>query len=116
MSIQKFEDLFAWQKGQDLSVYVYTTFRNVKDHSFNNQIRRASVSISNNIAEGFDRRSKKEFKQFLYISLASCSEVRSMIYLAERLNYIDLKQKSQLVQNSQEVSKIIRGLINSIQT
>lgn len=88
MAIQKFEDIIVWRKAQDFSVAIYNEFKNNKDFSFNDQIKRASVSISNNITEGFDRSSNPYFKKFLYFSLASNSEVRSMLYLAVRLNFI----------------------------
>jgi len=114
MAIQKFEDIIAWQKAQNLAVDIYTEFRNSKDFSFRDQICRASVSISNNIAEGFDRSSDADFSRFLYISIASCSEVRSMVYLAERLNYITIDKRDELLSRSHEISKIIRGLIKSI--
>ena len=74
MKILKFEDLIAWQKGQDLAVSIYKAFEESRDYGFKDQIQRASVSVSNNIAEGFDRGSQKEFIRFLYISISSCSE------------------------------------------
>jgi len=114
MAIQKFEDIKAWQKGQEFAIAIYSTFSTLKDRGFNDQICRASVSISNNIAEGFDRSSHADFKRFLYIAISSCSEVRSMLYLAEKLNYIDLKRKNELLSSSNEISKIIRGLIKSL--
>ncbi|RYD69672.1 MAG: four helix bundle protein, partial [Sphingobacteriales bacterium] len=89
MAIKCFEDVIAWQKAQEIAVMIYTNFKTSSDWDFRNQICRASVSISNNIAEGFDRGTKPEFRRFLYIALASNSEVRSMLYLALRLNYID---------------------------
>ena len=114
MAIQKFEDIIAWQKAQNLAVDVYGTFRETKDFSFRDQICRASVSVSNNIAEGFDRNSNADFTRFLFFSIASCSEVRSMIYLAARLNYISNERKEELLLQTQEVSKILRGLIKSV--
>ena len=84
MRIQRFEDLIAWQKGQDLAVEIYSVFRNSKDFGFKDQICRAAVSVSNNIAEGFDRQSDAEFSRFLFISISSCSEVKSMLYMAYR--------------------------------
>ncbi len=114
MAIQKFEDIIAWQKAQDLAVEVYSTFRDVKDFSFRDQICRAAVSVSNNIAEGFDRSSNADFSRFLYFSIASCSEVRSMIYLAERLGYLSKEKQELLLERSEEISKIVRGLIKSI--
>ncbi|TNF28719.1 MAG: four helix bundle protein [Bacteroidetes bacterium] len=114
MAIQKFEDIIAWQKAQDLAVDVYETFQNAKDYGFKDQICRASVSISNNIAEGFDRNSDADFTRFLYFSIASCSEVRSMIYLAARLNHVSDEQKEDLLRQTFEISKILRGLIKSV--
>lgn len=114
MKIQKFEDIIAWQKAQDLAVDIYSIFRENKDFSFKDQICRASISISNNIAEGFDRSSDADFCRFLYISLASCSEVKSMLYLAERLKYLDSTQKEKLLLQSIEISKILNGLIKSL--
>ncbi|MBC7382140.1 MAG: four helix bundle protein [Bacteroidia bacterium] len=114
MKIQKFEDIIAWQKGQDLAVDIYKLFNISRDFGFRDQIQRASVSISNNIAEGFDRMSDKQFVWFLYIALASCSEVKSMLYLSERLNYLNSEQTLLLVDKCNEVSKIIRGLIKSL--
>lgn len=116
MKIQKFEDIIAWQKAQDLAVIIYKSFEKSKDFGFKDQIQRASVSISNNIAEGFDRMSDKEFVRFLYIVQASCSEVKSMLYLATRLNYLDEEKTKQFVENTNEIGRIIRGLIKSLTT
>ncbi len=68
MAVKKFEDLLVWQKSQDLAVAVYSAFKDNKDFSFRDQIKRASVSISNNVAEGFDRNSNADFSRF-YIFL-----------------------------------------------
>ncbi|MEZ4902586.1 MAG: four helix bundle protein [Spirosomataceae bacterium] len=71
MKIDKFEDIIAWQKAQNFAVLIYKHIHSLRDFSFKDQICRASVSISNNIAEGFDRQTPKEFIRFLYISKAS---------------------------------------------
>jgi four helix bundle protein len=114
MAIQKFEDIIAWQKAQDLAVEIYAVFRTSKDFGFRDQICRAVVSVSNNNAEGFDRSADADFKRFLYISIASCSEVKSMLHLAEKLTYISDEQKVNLLKNADEVSIITRGLITSL--
>ncbi|MDG1040417.1 MAG: four helix bundle protein [Polaribacter sp.] len=114
MAIQKFEDLIVWQKAQDFSVAIYSEFKNNKDFSFNDQIKRASISISNNIAEGFDRSSNPDFKRFLYFSLASNSEVRSMLYLAIRLNFLPEESAKKLIDSSNEIARMIFGLIKSL--
>ena len=114
MAIQKFEDIIAWQKGQDFAYEIYLKFNDLRDFGFRDQIRRAAVSISNNIAEGFDRRTDADFARFIHIAIGSCSEVKSMLYLAARLNYID-KEKSQfLLEQANEISKISRGLVKSL--
>lgn len=114
MAVKRFEELIVWQKAQDLSVAIYMQFRDNKDFSFRDQIKRASVSISNNIAEGFDRNSNAEFKRFLYFSLASNSEVRSMLHLSIRLDFVEEKLALKLINDTDEISKMIRGLIKSL--
>lgn len=68
MTITKFEDIIAWQKGQDLAILIYETFSGLQDFGFKNQICRAAISITNNIAEGFDRSSDADFSRFLYFN------------------------------------------------
>lgn len=114
MVFKKFEDLIAWQKAQDFAVNIYAIFNECKDYNYRNQICSAVVSISNNIAEGFERSSDANFSRFLYMSLGSASEVRSMLYLSVRLKYIDVETKDKLIEKVDEVSKIIRGLIKSL--
>jgi four helix bundle protein len=114
MTIKSFEDLLAWQKAQDMAVLVYINFGSSKDFGFRDQICRASVSVSNNIAEGFDRYSKREFARFLYIAKGSCAEVKSMLYLAKRLRLLDEDKAKDIQGLCEETSKIIRGLIKSL--
>ena len=114
MTIEKFEDIISWQKSKSLTIRVYQIFKDSKDFSFRDQMQRASVSIMNNIAEGFDRKGDKEFIHFLYIAKGSCSEVRSMLYLAHELKYISKEDFSELINTSLEISKLLNGLIKSI--
>jgi len=88
MTVQRFEDLKVWKKSQDLA-----------------------VSISNNIAEGFKRNTNPDFKRFLYFSLASNSEVRFMLYLSERLNYLNKQDSSKLINETNEISKMLYAFI-----
>lgn len=112
--MEKFEDLICWQKGKELAITTYEYFRYNKDFGFKDQIQRAVVSVSNNIAEGFERKSNKEFKQFLYIAKGSCGETRSMFSIAFGLKYIDQKQFEDLYMKSNEICKIISGLIKKL--
>ena len=114
MALLSFVDLIAWQKAQDLAVEVYKEFKELRDFSFKDQICRAVVSVSNNIAEGYERSSKADFNKFLFYSMAPCSEVKSMLFLAERLKYIDSHRKEELLNSADEVSRLIRGLMKSL--
>lgn len=71
MRIEQFEDIKVWQKSKDLSVAIYRLFEASKDFGFRDQIQLASVSVMNNIAEGFKRKGNKEFVYFLYIAKGS---------------------------------------------
>ena len=114
MGILKFEDILSWQKSRVLTVNIYKIFNNSPDFAFKNQIQRASVSIMNNIAEGFERKSNKEFKYFLFVAKGSVAEVRSMLYLARDLDTINDELFNELYDQTLEVSKLLSGLINKI--
>lgn len=114
MRIEKFEDIITWQKSKNLAVDIYKEFKSCKDYSFRDQIQRAVVSISNNIAEGFDRKGNKEFSHFLYISKGSCAEVRSMLYIALELKYLSEGNGKSLILKTEEISKMLSGFIKTL--
>ncbi len=114
MRIERFEDIIAWQKAKELTLQIYSLFEPSKDFGFKNQIQRASVSIMNNVAEGFERKSNNEFKQFLFIAKGSCGEVRSMLYLAKEMKIMSDNDFELLFSLSEEISKIISGLIKTL--
>ena len=91
MKVQRFEDLEAWQISRELTNQIYTITRKEsirRDYSFVDQIRRATISIMNNIAEGFERGSNKDFAKFLFIARGSAGEVRSMLYVGLDQGYL----------------------------
>ena len=108
----KFEDLIAWQKSRETLKLVLTAFEKTKFQWFREQLFRACLSVSNNIAEGFERNNKKQFIYFLNISKASCGEVRSMLYTAEDMGFCSGDTADMLRTQTLEVSRIIQGLIN----
>ena len=114
MKFIRFEDIIAWQKSKELSLLIYKELKNCRDYSFKDQIQRAVMSIMNNIAEGYERNSNKEFRNFLFISKGSSGEVRSMLYIAKDLNYIPNPLFTDLNNRAFEISKIISGLIKSL--
>ncbi len=114
MRIKKFEEIKAWQKAEELVVMIYQELRQSKDYGFKDQIQRAGISIMNNIAEGFERKSNKEFKYFLFMAKGSCAEVRSMLYLAIKLNYLSEAKFKQLSTLSVEISRMLSGFIKTL--
>ena len=106
-----FEDLIVWKKSIQLVLTIYKEMKDCKDFGFKDQIQRAAVSIPSNIAEGFERNSDKEFIQYLYISRGSCAEVRTQIYLAISLNYLQKEKGTELLNKTIDISKMIYKLI-----
>ncbi|MDO8495711.1 MAG: four helix bundle protein [bacterium] len=114
MKIERFEEIISWQKARTLAVLVYALFSKNRDFSFNDQIKRAVISIGNNIAEGFERKSNQELKYFFYIAKGSCGEVRSMSYIALELKYISKKDFDELNSACLEISRLISGFIKTL--
>jgi len=114
MPVEKFEDLIMWQKAITLAKDIYTAFKDSRDFGFNDQIQRAAVSVSNNIAEGFERKAPGQFRYFLEIARGSCGEVRSMIYLALALNKISKSQFEDLLDQTRQLSKLLHTFIKHL--
>jgi len=114
MKITRFEDLDCWKEARVLVQYVYEATKDVnfkKDMRLTSQIQAAATSCMANIAEGFIRRSDKEFIQFLYISMSSSAEVRSHLYVALDQSYIDQTLFDKIYSQSDKVGKMISNLI-----
>lgn len=115
--IVAFQDLIAWQKGHDLVLRIYELSKLFpKDEQFllTNQIRRAVVSITSNIAEGFSRRTLKDKTSFYYISLGSLTEVQNQLLIAKDLDYISEELYDTVLQSTVEEHKTINALIRSL--
>jgi four helix bundle protein len=113
VKIQRFEDLIAWQKARQLTKEIYQVTNDgafCKDYGLRDQIRRAAVSITSNLAEGFERGGRAEFHQFVVIAKASCAEVRSQLYIALDVGYISESRFNHLNAMAQEVAKVLGGL------
>ena len=98
--MKDFEEMEVWQDAQDLAANVYNDYSKVKDYSFCDQIKRAAVSISNNVAEGADRGTTVDFARFLDIAKGSVGEVRSMYRLALELNFVSEDMSDDVVNNA----------------
>ena len=117
MAVTCFEELIAWQKARVFVREVYAATRDgdiSRDFAFRDQMRRATVSIMSNIAEGVELRSRPQFRKFLCIAKGSCAEVRSLLYAATDIGYLQGEHSDRLLRQAMEVARIISGLQASI--
>ena len=113
MLIKKFEDIESWQKGVELAVSIYgitSEGRFAKDFALAAQVQKAAVSIPSNIAEGFDRDSRRDFRRFLSIAKGSCAEVQTQIAIARGVGYISDESYQSLIAIAKFVSAKIGKL------
>jgi four helix bundle protein len=116
--IQRFEDFIAWQKARTLTAAAYQITNQgpfARDYGLRDQIRRSAVSIMANIAEGFERSGASQFQHFLAVAKASCAELRSHLYVAFDVGYLDQKHFDGLISQAVEVGQIVGGLRASVQ-
>ncbi|MEK7147045.1 MAG: four helix bundle protein [Patescibacteria group bacterium] len=116
-TLKSFKDLTVWQKSVDLAVLVYKTteiFPRSELYGIVNQMRRASISASSNIAEGFKRIHQKEKLQFYNVAYSSIAELESQIEVANKLGFLSKEDYQNLLPLVIEVSKMIEGLIKSL--
>ena len=107
--IEKFEDLKIWQEGIELVVKIYSSLKDCKDFGLRDQMQRAAFSIPSNIAEGFDRKSNKEFVRFLRIAKASCAELRTQLVIAKKISLFDSEN---LIDDTRRLSAMIQKMIS----
>jgi four helix bundle protein len=114
---QKFEDLPVWKLAKDLAVKIYQITKDEKfrrDYGLVDQIRRASISVSSNVAEGFERGSKKEFIKFLYIAKGSLGEMRSQLHVSYELGYVKKDNLNMFLSQCYDLSNQLGAFIVSI--
>ena len=115
--LEKFEELIAWQKAREMTKLIYKVTREglfAKDYGLSGQIQLAAVSIMANIAEGFERKRRGEFHQFLSIAKASCAELRSHLYVALDSGFLTPDEFKNLVARSEELGRVLGGLRNAV--
>jgi four helix bundle protein len=115
--IEQFEDLLVWQKGLEIIKQIYLITREgplSKDFALRDQVRRAALSITSNIAEGFERASRKEYLNFLNIAKGSAGEVRSLLRAALEIGYLDQTRYEGIQQKILELSRFLANQIKSL--
>ncbi len=117
MAVKSFTDLLVWQKSHAFVIEIYKSTANFpKDEVFilTSQLRRAAISIPNNIAEGSGRHSTREYLQFLINSRGSCEECKYLVILSKDLKYISVDSYHLLTEQIEEIGKMLNGLITSL--
>lgn len=117
LSMANFKELLVWQKSINFVTEIYELtnhFPKDEMYGLTSQIRRASISIPSNIAEGNSRRSVADYLQFLKIARGSCAEVETQLIIAQNLKFLSEEHYLKLNQDIIEISKMLNGLINSL--
>ena len=118
-TISKFEDIEAWQLAREMTKAIYAISNDgafARDFGLRDQIRRASVSIMSNIAEGFERGGDKEYFQFVSIAKGSSGEVRAQLYVALDAGYIDQQTFSRLSDMATQINRMLAGLMKYLRS
>ena len=110
---RSFEELEVWKRGCKLAVDIYCALKDCREFGLRDQMNRAAVSIPSNIAEGAERDSVKEFTHFLHIAKGSAAELRTQIYIAEKIGILNPVITQPLINETKEISAMLQGLINS---
>jgi len=119
MTVKAYSDLIVWQKAMDMVVSIYKAterFPREEVYGLTSQLRRAAVSVPSNIAEGQGRKSTNEFLHHLSFARGSLMEVETQLLLAERLSYLKPDEITHLLEITNEVGRLLNGLINSLPT
>ena len=111
MGGMRFEDLEVWKRSARLSAELYKATKDLRDWGYRDQLTRAGLSISSNIAEGYERESNLECIRFLSFAKGSCGEVRSQLYVGKKVEYLDAKAASTWIEESEVISKMLASLI-----
>lgn len=117
--IEKFEDIRAWQSAREVVNRIYEISQDEKfkrDYTLGDQIKRASISIMSNVAEGFSRQSRKEFIQFLFIAKGSAAEVQSQLYITLDQGYISEKEFKEIYDKVEEAAKLLSKFITYLKS
>jgi four helix bundle protein len=119
LKFKRFEEIEVWKLSRNIvnEIYIITDTQSFsKDFGLKDQIRRSAVSIPSNIAEGYERKSNTEFIRFLYIAKGSAGELRTQLYLAKDLDYINEDIFNNFIIKSEEISKSLSGFIKYLQS
>jgi len=116
MGYHSFEELEVWKRACRVAVRVYEVLKDCRDYGLRDQMTRAAVSIASNIAEGSERNSPLDYIRFLHIAKGSAAELRTQLYIAQRIGLIDQAVQAELTQECQEIAAMLQGLAKSLKS
>lgn len=117
MKITNFRELDVWKLGKDIVLDIHRTtalFPKEEVYGLVSQMRRASVSIPSNVAEGFNRFHNKEYRQLLYVALGSCAELETQVEITTDLQYLERKDRDRLIEKLDHETRMLRNLIKKL--
>jgi len=114
MAYSSFEELDVWQRGTKVAIRVYDVLKGCRDYGLRDQMTRAAVSISSNIAEGAERDSRKEFVRYLHIAKGSAAELRTQVHIAHAVQLITSQQHGEIKEELVIISRKLHKLIESL--
>jgi four helix bundle protein len=115
--IKTYRDLDIWKKSIQLVKKIYELtdkFPKVEMYGLSNQMRRASVSVPSNVAEGFRRYHNKEYKQFLYVALGSCAELETQATIAREISYLKESEEKDILEFTDHIGRMISNLLKKL--
>ncbi len=116
MAYNSFEDLEVWKRGCRIAVRIYEILKDCRDYGLKDQMTRAAVSIASNISEGAERNSVAEYIRFLHIAKGSAAELRTQVYIAQKIGVLTIEVQQELVNELKQISAMLQSLVKSLKT
>ena len=116
---RRIEDIEVWKRGCRLAVKIFKLSeheRIARNWGLRDQIQRSALSIPSNVAEGYERNSRAEFKRFLMIAKGSCAELRTQLYIIQALEFIQNEEIKELLKECSEISSMIQSLSSQVKS
>jgi len=110
-----FEELEVWKRSSRLCCEVYKALRESREWGLKDQLTRSALSVPSNIAEGYERNSRREFVRFLQIAKGSCGELPTQLYIAQDIGVLEAKRARRFIQESTELSRMLQTLIGRLE-
>ena len=116
MAYNSFENLEVWKRGCRIAVRIYEILKDCRDYGLKDQMTRAAVSIASNVSEGAERNSVAEYIRFLHIAKGSAAELRTQVYIAQKIGVLTIEMQQELVNELKQISAMLQSLVKSLKT